>query len=198
MFFSKQISQSFFLFFFIFIMLPFFLPQIETQMRWKKISIEIKVKMKSNHSFICMVNDQKTSSLFQKLAKTRKRVFTLYLMLQSWTGSYLLSSPISLSGRKETKVQGSEEICPKSLWPMTRNHFFQYPGNVCSAPFHCICSRWVWGEWKFVQDPYHASVTILNNVRRYFKSPSLKWFLLCLYKPEELSRHHLYGSHGYY
>lgn len=165
--------------------------------------------MKFNHSFIFMVNDQKISSLFQKLAKTRKRVFTLYLMVSTlyiWTGSYLLSSPISLSGRKETKVQGSEEICPKSLWPMTRNHFLQCPGNVCSAPFHCICSWWIWGEWEFVQDPYHGPVTMLDNVRRFFLKPifemvpslPLKWFLLCLYKPKELSRHHLDGSHRYY
>lgn len=115
-------------------------------------------------------------------------------------------SPISLSGRKETKVQGSEEICPKSLWPMTRNHFLQCPGNVCSAPFHCICSWWIWGEWEFVQDPYHGPVTMLDNVRRFFLKPifemvpslPLKWFLLCLYKPKELSRHHLDGSHRYY
>lgn len=62
--------------FFTFIMLLFFLPQIEPQMKWKKISIEIQVKMKSNHSFIFTVNNQKASSLFPKLAKSRKRVLT--------------------------------------------------------------------------------------------------------------------------
>ena len=52
--------------------LPSFFPQTETQMKWKKISTEIRVKMKYNHSFVLMTNIQRAPSLFQKLARNWK------------------------------------------------------------------------------------------------------------------------------
>lgn len=75
---------------------------------------------------------------------------------------------------EETEVQGSEEIGPRSLEPMTTRQFFWGQANVCSSPFHCLSFGWVSGEGNFYENPHHNPVTIPKN-KMIKKKKSLLW-----------------------
>lgn len=127
---------------------PSFFPQTETQMKWKKISTEIRVKMKYNHSFVLMTNIQKASSLFQKLARNWKA----QSLLSNWcdrAGQGFIQYPAHpLYGKKERKVQGSEEVCSRS----------PCPGKCVFPPRfrHSLLGGFGVREGEFVHNPYTA------------------------------------------